>query len=93
MPTYYNSDAVGVAVDGGFAIHELNLVPLPQRNAVRKLEADENADRAALYREVATANGQPQWEGQIRDIVAKRWAARAQPGWWVQSDTASWTKK
>ena len=33
-----------------------------ERNALRKLVADENADRANLYREIAAANGHPEWE-------------------------------
>ena len=45
---FYASGAVGVASDGGVAVRDLNLVALPQRTAVKKLVADENADRAAL---------------------------------------------
>lgn len=89
---HYTSGAVGIAADGGLAVRELNAVPLPQRNAVKKLVADENADRSALYREIARANGHPEWEDQIRSTFAKRWAARAQAGWWVQGSSA-WTQK
>ena len=58
-------------------MRDQNLVPLPERNAVRKLVADENADRANLYREIATANGHPEWETDIRTTFAERWASKA----------------
>lgn len=88
----YGSGAVGVAADGGVAVHDLNAVALPLRNAVKKLVADENTDRDALYREIARANGHPEWEGQIRSTFAKRWVARAQAGWWVQAG-GDWQQK
>ncbi len=90
--SFYASGAVGVASDGGIAVRDMNAVPLPKRTAVKKLVADENADRAALYREIARANSHPEWEGQIRDTFAKRWAARAQAGWYVQSGSG-WVQK
>lgn len=90
---FYTTGAVGVAADGTIAVRELNLVPLPQRNLVRKLVADENADRAGLYRELARANGHPEWEVQVRDTFAKRWAARAQAGWYVQGAGGVWAQK
>lgn len=93
LSPYFASGAVGLTADGYVAVHDNNLVPLPERNKVRTLVANETADRAALYREIATANKQPQWEPQIRAVFAKRWIARAQPGWWVQNADGSWGKK
>jgi uncharacterized protein YdbL (DUF1318 family) len=54
--------------------------------------AAENADRAALYREIARANGHPEWEAEVRKTFAQRWIERAQPGWWVQRGGA-WVQK
>lgn len=93
LTPHYASGAVGLASDGGVALRDANAVPLAARNAVRKLVADENVDRSGLYREIAGANGHPEWEGQIRDTFAKRWAARAQAGWWVQGEDGSWAKR
>jgi hypothetical protein len=45
-----------------------------------------------VYREVAVANGHPEWEGQIREVFAKQWVASARPGWWYQSG-GSWKQK
>lgn len=81
---FYNSGAVGFAADGQIAVRDPGLVPLPKRQEVNRLVADENQDRAALYREIARANNHPEWENDIRTTFAQRWIERAQPGWWVQ---------
>ena len=61
-------------------MRDQNLVPLPERNAVRKLVAEENADRANLYREIAAANGHPEWEADIRTTFAERWVEQGAGG-------------
>ena len=59
LKKYYDAGAIGLTRDGLVQVRDQNLVPLPERNAVRKLVAEENADRTNLYREIATANGHP----------------------------------
>ena len=81
------------SADGFLAARDPNLVPLAERNKLRTLVANENADRVALYREMALANSQPQWETQIRGVFAQRWSARAKSGWWVQSASGEWSQK
>lgn len=93
LAPYLDSGAVGISFDGFVALHDPNGVPLADRNKVRALAANENADRAALYREIAQANGQPQWEQQIRGVFAQRWVTRAKPGWFVQEPNGEWKKK
>jgi len=90
---YYESGAVGITRDGGVALRDANVVPLPERATVNNLVAASNADRTALYREIARANGKPEWEGEIRNTFAQRWIDRAQPGWYVQNPQGQWTKK
>lgn len=80
----YASGAVGLAADGNVALRDASGVPMAQRGQVNALVAAENADRAALYREIARANGHPEWEADVRKTFAQRWIERAQPGWWVQ---------
>lgn len=92
LAPYYDSGAVGVVSDGYIVVRDPNLVPLPERNKVRNLVANENADRAALYHEIAVANGKPEWEAQIRGVFGKRWVARAKAGWQVH-DGSGWKKK
>jgi|HigsolmetaAR202D_1030399.scaffolds.fasta_scaffold00698_15 uncharacterized protein YdbL (DUF1318 family) len=93
LKKYYESGAVGLTRDGLVEIRDQNLIPLPERNAARKLVADENADRANLYREIANANGHPEWEADIRKTFAERWIERASSGWYVQDQKGQWAKK
>lgn len=88
-----NSGAVGLTADGYVAMRDGANVPLAERNGVRTLVANENADRAALYREIALANGQGQWEAQIRSVFATRWIARAKAGWYYQDAGGTWIRK
>jgi uncharacterized protein YdbL (DUF1318 family) len=90
---YYDSGAVGITRDGGVALRDANAVPLPERATVNNLVAASNADRSALYKEIARANGKPEWEGEIRNTFAQRWIDRAQPGWYVQTPQGQWVKK
>ncbi len=92
LKPHYDSGAVGLTGDGLVDLRDANAVPLAQRNVVKSLVAQENADRKALYREIAIANGQPQWEGQIQSVFAQRWVAKAQSGWYYQ-DSGGWKKK
>jgi uncharacterized protein YdbL (DUF1318 family) len=94
LKKYYDAGAIGLTRDGLVEVRDQNLVPLPERNAARKLVADENADRANLYREIATANGHPEWETDIRNTFAQRWASRAAgEGWYFQDASGAWQKK
>lgn len=90
---FYASGAVGLTRDGNIALRDANAVPLPQRQQVNSLIAAENQDRAALYREIARANGKPEWENDIRATFAQRWIQKAQPGWYYQDAGGVWTRK
>lgn len=90
---FYASGAIGMTANGLIDVRDLASVPLPKRNELRKLVADENADRNALYREIAKANQQPEWEPQIRDLFAERWIANAPAGWYYQGDGGAWKQK
>ena len=57
LKKYYDAGSIGLTRDGLVQVRDQNLVPLPERNSVRKLVAEENADRTNLYREIAAANG------------------------------------
>lgn len=93
LAAYYASGAIGLTRDGLIAMRDANLVPLPARQAAQGLIAAENQDRQALYREIARANGHPEWEGEIRSTFAQRWVERAQRGWWYQGAGGSWAQK
>jgi uncharacterized protein YdbL (DUF1318 family) len=93
LQPYYRSGAVGLTRDGLLAMRDLKAVPLAERARVRQLLAEENQARNALYREIATANGHPEWEPEIRATFAGRWIANAPRGWWYQDDTGQWRQK
>ncbi|MGB9150505.1 MAG: YdbL family protein [Burkholderiales bacterium] len=89
----YTSGAVGLTKDGLVAMREASGVPLAQRTAAASAIADENKDRAALYKEIASANKHPEWEAEVRSTFASRWISKAQSGWYYQNASGEWTKK
>jgi hypothetical protein len=93
LAVHYASGAVGVAGDGTIQLRDANAVPLAQRQQVANLVAAENSDRAALYREVARANGHAEWEPEVRKTFAQRWIGKAQAGWYVQGPSGQWARK
>ncbi len=93
LAAYYASGAVGLTRDGNVVLRDANAVPLAERQSVNGLVADENRDRAALYREIARANGHPEWEADVRATFAQRWIDKAASGWWVQNASGAWVKK
>ncbi|MEO7071767.1 MAG: YdbL family protein [Rhodanobacter sp.] len=88
-----DSGAAGFTRDGMVAMRDPSKLPLSQRAQANAALADENRDRAALYREVASANGHPEWEAQIRATFARTWIDKAHPGWYFQDAGGSWQKK
>ncbi len=89
---HYNSGAVGVTKDGFIAVKDATAVPLRERGGINSLVADENSDRAKLYKEIAAGNGHPEWQGEIQSTFAGRWIDKAQKGWFYQSG-GDWVKK
>ncbi|MEK7875872.1 MAG: YdbL family protein [Pseudomonadota bacterium] len=93
LASFYGNGAVGLTRDGFVALRDANAVSLAQRQQVNSLVAAENQDRSALYREIARANGKPEWENEIRATFAQRWIDKAQGGWYYQNNTGAWTRK
>lgn len=93
LAAHYASGAVGLTRDGMIAVRDASAVPLAQRARVNELVADENRDRAALYREIARANGHPEWESEIRSTFSERWIHKAPAGWYVQNARGEWVRK
>ncbi len=93
LQPYYNSGAVGLTRDGLVAVRDAKAVPLKARKEVSRLVAADNRDRDALYREIAKANGHPEWEKNIRETFARQWISRARSGWWYQDPGGGWVRK
>ena len=89
---HFDSGALGFTEDGLVVVRDAAALPLKDRVPVNTAVADENRDRKAVYREIAVANGHPEWEGQIRSVFAKQWVDSARSGWWYQRGGA-WKQK
>lgn len=93
LAPYYESGAVGITQNGQLEVRDQKLVPLNERKDVKQLVSKENRDRDALYREIAQANGHPEWEAEIREIFARRWVDNARSGWWYMTKGGGWKQK
>ncbi len=93
LAPYLRSGAVGFGRDGFVAIRDLSEVPLRDRSQVQRLVREENADRSALYKEIARANDRPDWESNIQETFARVWVDEAPSGYWYQDSGGSWRQK
>lgn len=93
LEAHFTSGALGFGKDGRVVLRDATKVGLKDRVAVTQMVAEENRDRDAVYREIAVANGHPEWEGQIRETFARQWVASARAGWWYQAADGSWKQK
>ena len=92
LSPFYSAGAIGLTKDGMIAVKDATAVPLSQRGSLGGLVSAENADRANLYKEIATANRHAEWQGDIQNTFAGRWIDKAQSGWFYQSGDG-WVKK
>ena len=90
---FYKSGAIGFDQNARVAVRDAAAVSMKQRNQMKKLVADENRDRDALYREIARANGHPEWEQDIRKTFSRIWIEEAPAGYWYKSAKGGWVKK
>lgn len=92
LAPFYGNGAIGLTKDGWIAVKDASVLPLKDRGGLNSLVSAENSDRNALYKEIAVANGHPEWEAEIRSTFAQRWIQKAQSGWWVQ-EGSGWVKR
>jgi uncharacterized protein YdbL (DUF1318 family) len=88
----FESGALGFTSDGMISVRDAGKLELKDRVAMNAAVADDNRDRKAVYREVAVANGHPEWESQIRNVFAKQWVDSARSGWWYETG-GGWKQK
>lgn len=88
-----DSGAIGFTHNGDVAIHDAAKIPLSARAQANQAVAAENTDRAELYKQIAVANGHPEWASRMRESFAKRWIAMAHPGWYYQNASGNWQRK
>ena len=89
----FDSGALGFSNDGMLVVRDAAKLGLKDRVVVNNAVADDNRDRKAVYREIAVANGHPEWESQIRRVFAAQWIESARAGWAYQDSSGNWKKK
>lgn len=90
---FYRSGAAGFDNKGMVSVRDLAAVSLKDRNTLKRLVVEENADRSKLYSEIARANGHPEWEGDVRETFAKVWRQEAPAGYWYQNAAGNWKQR
>lgn len=90
---WFDAGAIGFSSDGLVTIRDRSAVALSDRRNLESVVAAENRDRKAVYREIAVANGHPEWEQQIQQTWSQEWIRNARPGWYYQQADGSWNKK
>jgi uncharacterized protein YdbL (DUF1318 family) len=93
LGAWFDAGAIGFTNDGLIEIRDRAAVPLSERRNLESVVAEENRDRAAVYREIAVANGHPEWEAQIQQTFAREWVQNARPGWHYQDEGGAWRQK
>jgi len=91
---FYGKGAVGENNNGLVELRDTTGLNLQERGQVSALVQQENNERMALYKEIATANKLEQGAvPQIQKVFANSWRGQSQAGWWVQNDAGAWGKK
>lgn len=92
LAPYYQSGAIGLTSNGYVTVRDAKALPLKDRQGINALVSEENSDRKKLYKEIAVANGHPEWESSIQESFAGRWIDKAKSGWYYQ-DASGWKQK
>jgi len=90
---FFDAGAIGFGSSGLVVIRDRAAVPLSERRSLESVVADENRDRQAVYREIAVANGHPEWETEIQETFAREWVKNARKGWYYQDSSGAWRQK
>ena len=93
LDALFDAGAIGFSSDGLVTVRDRSAVPLSERRNIESIVADENRDRKAVYREIAVANGHPEWEKEIQETFAREWVRNARKGWFYQDSNGAWRQK
>jgi len=93
LDSMFDAGAIGFSNDGLVTIRDRSAVSLSERRSMESVVADENRDRKAVYREIAVANGHPEWEKEIQQTFAREWVRNARKGWFYQNAQGAWQQK
>ena len=90
---FYKSGNIGFTNKGFIASVSDKGLSIKQKSTAKKLINAENNDRKALYREIANANGHPEWQNDIQKTFAQTWISKIPSGWMYQTSAGQWKKK
>lgn len=93
LADWFDAGAIGLTRRGLVEIRDRSAVPLAERRNLERVVSEENSDRNAVYREIAVANGHPEWESDVRETFARQWIANARSGWYYQTADGEWARK
>ncbi|MBT8046984.1 MAG: YdbL family protein [Xanthomonadales bacterium] len=93
LNSLFDAGAIGFGSDGLIIIRDRSAVSLSERRSLESVVADENRDRKAVYREIAVANGHPEWEQDIQETFGREWVRNARKGWYYQDSSGAWRQK
>lgn len=93
LKPHLDSGAIGLTFDGLIVMRDLQAIALNETLKVENILAEENKDRASLYREIARANGRPDWESDLKTTFGERWINRAALGWYHRDSAGKWNRK
>ncbi len=93
LDSLFDAGAIGFSSDGLVTVRDRSAVALSERRTIESIVADENRDRKAVYREIAVANGHPEWEKDIQETFAREWVRNARKDWFYQDSGGAWRQK
>lgn len=93
LKPHLEAGVIGLTHDGIVALRDSATIDVKVLLALDALIAEENKDRATLYREIARANSRPEWESNLRTTFGQRWINRIPAGWFYRDDNGQWVKK
>lgn len=93
LKVHFHEGVIGLTHDGMIALREPGKLAKEMRAGLERLVIDDNKDRGTMYREIARANGRPDWESKFQSVFAERWISRAPVGWYYRDSRGNWLKK
>jgi uncharacterized protein YdbL (DUF1318 family) len=94
LKPFFEAGAIGETNDGLVEIRDASVLPMKDRARLNRIVKEENADRKALYEEVAKELGvEAKDMPKLRRSFAEKWQEFTQPGWWVQDVAGNWRKR
>lgn len=93
LKAHYQAGAIGPTQSGMIAVRDIGIIAPAMRIDIVRLVAEDNKDRETMFREIARANGRPDWASQFQSIFGARWVNRAPADWYVLDSRGDWVQK